>query len=49
MRTFLFLMKGVEPFTFYATDRKAATAYGLEKLGYTPGMQHPRCTAVAIA
>lgn len=49
LRLFLFIMAGVEPFTFYAENRTAARVYGLELLGYTPDMPAPRCTAVAIA
>lgn len=49
LRRFLFIMPGVVPFTFYAESRKAARAYGLEQLGFMPGMPAPRCTAVAIA
>lgn len=49
MRRYLFVMVGVEAFTVYAESRRAARVYGLELLGYAPGMESPRCTAVAIA
>lgn len=49
MRQFLFLMVGVEPFTLFADNRKAAIACGLETLGYVEGMPTPRHTAVPVA
>lgn len=49
MRAFLFVMPGVAAFTVNADNRRAARVYGLELLGYTPGMPAPRCTAVTIA
>lgn len=48
MRLFLFIMVGVEPFTVYADNRKAARVYGRELLGYYGNAESPRCTAVAI-
>lgn len=49
LRRFLFIMPGVVPFTFYAESRAAARDYGLEQLGFVPGMPAPRCTAVPVA
>ena len=48
MRLFLFVMPGHAAFTVHAESRKAARVYGLELLGYLPGMNAPRCCAVAV-
>lgn len=48
-RTYIFLMRGVHPFHIQSLDKRSAIVAGLETLGYAPGMQHPRCTAVALA
>ena len=47
MRHYLIIHRGFAV-VVNATDRRAARTYGLELLGYTPGMQAPRITVVSV-